>query len=82
MMKKSLVLSLVVLIGAHIFCANEVVAQDTSSYSSNQHIMLESGKTARTEIKEWRYKIVNGVLYKRLFNATTGQWIGDWIRCA
>ena len=26
----------------------------------------------------WKYKIENGLLYRRLYNATTGEWIGDW----
>lgn len=28
----------------------------------------------------WRYKVVNGVLYKRQYDYTRMQWIGDWIR--
>lgn len=28
----------------------------------------------------WRYKVVNGVLYKRQYDYTRKQWIGDWIR--
>lgn len=30
-------------------------------------------------ILEWRYKVDNGKLYKRLYNATADTWIGDWI---
>ena len=26
----------------------------------------------------WKYKIENGHLYRRLFDYTTGEWIGDW----
>lgn len=33
----------------------------------------------RTDIKEWRYKVIDGHLYKRLFNASTGRWETDWI---
>lgn len=28
----------------------------------------------------WKYKVVNGVLYKRLYNYTLGVWIGNWIK--
>lgn len=28
---------------------------------------------------EYRYKIEDGKLYKRLYNYSTGEWIGDWI---
>lgn len=27
----------------------------------------------------WKYKMINGKLYKRLYNATDDIWIGDWI---
>lgn len=27
----------------------------------------------------WKYKVINGVLHKRLYNQVTNQWIGDWI---
>lgn len=28
----------------------------------------------------WRYKSVNGVLYKRKYDYTLRKWIGKWIR--
>lgn len=28
----------------------------------------------------WKYKTINGVLYKRKYNQTTKQWIGKWIK--
>lgn len=31
------------------------------------------------DIKEWVYNIVDGKLYKRLYNRSTGEWEGDWI---
>lgn len=30
-------------------------------------------------IKQWRFKIMDGKLYKRLANLSTAQWEGDWI---
>ena len=32
-----------------------------------------------SDILEWRYKVINGRLYKRLYNTTKDSWIGDWI---
>lgn len=32
-----------------------------------------------SDIIKWRYKAVNGKLYKRLYNYSKGSWIGDWI---
>lgn len=28
----------------------------------------------------WKYKTINGVLYKRKYDFTRKQWIGDWIK--
>jgi len=28
----------------------------------------------------WRYKIVNGVLYKRQYNSITKEWIVKWVK--
>lgn len=28
---------------------------------------------------DWRFKMINGKLYKRLFNYSMDEWIGDWI---
>lgn len=46
-----------------------VVAENTGEYDVQP----------RTDIKEWRYKVINGNLYKRLYNYSTGRWEGDWI---
>lgn len=27
----------------------------------------------------WRYKVINGRLYKRLYNTSTDSWVGNWI---
>lgn len=34
----------------------------------------------RADIIGWRYKMENGKVYKRLFNYTKNEWIGDWIQ--
>lgn len=34
----------------------------------------------RIEQYDWVYKTVNGVMYKRLFNLSTGEWASDWMR--
>ncbi|MDO4465745.1 MAG: hypothetical protein Q4C49_01910 [Bacillota bacterium] len=38
--------------------------------------------TARKDELVWRYKIINGLLYKRLWNVTQNKWQNDnWILC-
>lgn len=29
----------------------------------------------------WIYKKINGTAYKRKYNYSTGEWIGNWIKC-
>lgn len=31
------------------------------------------------DIIVWKYKNINGKLYKRKYNQTTQKWIGNWI---
>ena len=33
----------------------------------------------RSDVIGWKYKNIDGNLYKRLYNYTKEQWIGDWI---
>lgn len=33
----------------------------------------------RTDDYIWKYKIIGGKLYKRLYNTRTGKFVGDWI---
>lgn len=32
----------------------------------------------RAPALEWRYKFINGKLYRRLYNCSTQEWVGDW----
>jgi hypothetical protein len=41
----------------------------------------EPGITLYAAIIEWRYKIIDGYIYRRQFNHTTQQWIGEWELC-
>lgn len=63
------------LLGA-AFCTSQaaVVPKPAYSHSMGQAITIKSTQYV------WAMKKVNGVVYKRLFNRTTGQWAGDWIR--
>lgn len=60
-----------------LLCAIAVLSTPTTTivtYAS------ESGDIeARTDFREWLYKIENDKLYKRLYNQTTGLWETDWI---
>lgn len=55
-----------------------VMPQDVmaSSMKLNNGIFME--QTLRSDIIEWRYKTENGKLYKRLYNYSKQEWIGEW----
>lgn len=42
-----------------------VAQEDTTVYSG--------------DVIVWKYKVMNGKLYKRKYNQTTKKWIGSWI---
>lgn len=35
----------------------------------------------RATLKDWRYKSVNGKIYRRLYNYTLQRWEGEWELC-
>lgn len=47
--------------------------------TSNTVSSFETSSVARADRIEWIVQYRNGKYYKRLFNYTTGTWIGDWI---
>lgn len=44
-----------------------------------QAAALEGDIAPQADTLEWRVKIENGKLYKRLYNTSTREWVGDWI---
>jgi len=59
-----------------ILCSLAVLltpAMSITTYASNGDIEL------CTNFREWVYKIMDGKMYKRLYNASTGLYETDWI---
>jgi len=38
----------------------------------------ENSVAPRSSLTEWVYKVENGKIYKRLYNASTATWLSDW----
>lgn len=59
-----------------------VAQQDimTSSINRNTKINTEQA-IAKSDIIDWRYKTENNKLYRRLYNYSKDQWIGEWELC-
>ena len=55
-------------------------ASSTIGIKSNESSHITTSITPMSDDIGWRYEIKeDGKLYKRLYNYTTRQWIGDWI---
>lgn len=71
MMNCILILMMVSMLMSSLIYAESVATSiDTAQTTNGQ---------ARTNITEWRYKVIGDHLYKRLYNLSTGEWETDWI---
>lgn len=71
---KKIIMSLLLL--AVFFSNSSVYAKET-----NNTISYPNTISQRAEKLVWKYKSINGKLYKRLWNQTKGEWVGKWTPC-
>ena len=70
--------SLVLFLSCHIyFTATDSISTNFGNLEIMNFVAEEIG-TMSAPIK-WIYKTVDGKTYKRLYNYSTNEWIGDWI---
>lgn len=43
-------------------------------------VSISAEVTPRKAIKQWRYKFINEVLHKRLYNHSTNKYEGSWTK--
>lgn len=53
-----------------------VCAKDSAA---NQSGVSKGNVMLRADDIGWRYKMIDGKMYKRLYNYTDHKWIGEWI---
>ena len=70
-----------------LLATQPINAMDNSFSSSasmacieTDHLQVHSEISPYEARTGWKYKLINGVLYKRLYDYTNKKWIGDWIR--
>ncbi len=83
-MKKKIVLFLLTVLSAAILdlCSIDIQAATTGNdICYVEESQDEPGITPRADITEWRYKMIDGKLYKRLYDTTNKKWLTDWIPC-
>ena len=71
--KISVLISVIILSTVTLTTVPALATQSEIIYENTTEIQ------PRTDIKEWRFKIENGNLYKRLYNYTRNRWETDWI---
>ena len=71
-MKKLLILFLIGISSFVCLKMNIVEAQAKEQVRQMSHDIPK-------DIKEWRYKVIDKKVYKRLFNVTKNRWETDWI---
>ena len=62
-----------------IFSIVPISARENIS-SNVKNIQYTQNLIQKKDVLVWKYKSINGRMYKRLYNKTTGKWVGDWIR--
>lgn len=57
-----------------------IVSSDADMTYNTSFVSTTTEITPKVNDIRWKYKTINGVLYKRLYDYTRKQWIGEWIR--
>lgn len=57
-----------------------IVSSYTDMICNNSFVSTTTEISPKANDIVWKFKLVNGVLYKRQYDYTRNQWIGDWIR--
>lgn len=76
--KNNLLLFLLCMCFSLFFCTDvraETIDNPKICYVNNDNNIMPLADNIR-----WRYKSINGVLYKRQYNYTAKIWIGKWVK--
>ena len=63
-----------------VVCLIAMLSISMNSFASmpSYPLIMESSSHMRADIIDWRYKTENGKLYRRQFNYSKNEWIGEW----
>lgn len=79
---KKILLSLAVLsIGAMMLPMDAFAQSQAANTSMITQESSSEGYHLNAQIIEWRYKTVNGKMYRRQYNYSREKWIGEWELC-
>lgn len=77
-MKKRLILSFIATMIVSTTAIPVFAESGTYTYT---HYENNTNKEYRKDDIRWVYQVIDGKLYKRKYNASKDEWIGDWIPC-
>lgn len=66
---------------ATIICSLTILSLNPFPVTAAEVVTPDFGAIMTTEadLIDWRYKIEDGKMYKRLYNYTKQVWVGEWI---
>lgn len=64
---------------AMLFCPASVMKTQAADIPPMTKVTEGETIEPRQPVTEWITKVENGKIYRRLYNHSTGEWIGDWI---
>ena len=77
-LNKFIFLFLLSFISIGVLSGSILSAQNTSRETATA-VSEEDSSVYSGDVIVWKYKTMNGKLYKRKYNKTTKKWIGNWI---
>lgn len=77
-LKKVTMLLIGSVLSLSLFLQTRTIA-DASYQEPIIETLAEENISPLSDIIDWRVKVINGKLYKRLYNYSTGEWVGPWI---
>lgn len=72
--KKQLLVAFAVAIGILCIPFPASAQTNTSVACTTEYTQI----SPRKDQLEWRFKVVDGKLYRRLYNTTSQKWVGEW----
>lgn len=77
MKKKVMMIGLIL----SLFCGSgsTVMAAESASGPLGLGAYSNENATMRADYIKYIYKVIDGKVYKRLYNFTEEEWVGDWI---
>ena len=78
-MKNKIMKKVTMALGVVCLCTGMAFAAPMAGIQAEAASNIGTGATVQAHIIAYCYKVEDGALYKRLYNYSTGYFVGDWI---